>query len=89
MPSDKNRHITTATDKEEEALEWVAGGPDQADAYLDARVHEVLQSYINQYNLATAVVPPADLGQAYIAATAEQQTQIAQILGVPIPEPTT
>ena len=74
--------LVVLTDIQVQALAWVAGESDPKD-YLRARNTEILNSYVDGYNRATAVVAPEDLGQAYLAASTEQQQQIADILGVP------
>jgi len=78
-------YVVTTTASEEEALQWVAGNahpPQDAAAYFDARAHEVLHSYEQQYAVQSAVAPVDDVAVAYAAGTSEQQAQVATILGV-------
>jgi hypothetical protein len=76
--------VTTTTD-EQAALEWVAGQadpPEEPAVYFDARMHEVLKSYTQQYAVQNAVAPVDDVAVAYAQGTSEQQSQVAGILGV-------
>jgi hypothetical protein len=78
--------VTTSAD-EEEALQWAAAqtdSPQDAASYFDARMHEVLQSYVKQHSVQTAVAPVEDVAVAYAQGTSEQQAQVATILAVPL-----
>ena len=76
--------VIIPTPKQEEALRWVAGEGDPSE-YLIARNNELLDSYVNQYDIATAPVPPADFAAAYVAATPAQQAAAMAALGVTVP----
>jgi hypothetical protein len=81
-------YTVTTTDSEEEALQWVAAEAEQdAAAYFDLRMHEVLHSYEQQHALHTAVAPVDDVAVAYASGTSEQQAQVATILGVETTRP--
>jgi hypothetical protein len=89
MEGSGNRLMTdytvTASAGEDEALQWVAGNadpPQDAAAYFDQRMHEVLHSYEQQHAVQTAVAPVDDVAVAYAAGTSEQQAQVATILGL-------
>lgn len=78
--------VTTSPD-EESALQWVASQadpPEDAGAYFDKRMHEVLNDYVKQHSVQTAVAPVDDVAVAYATANAAQQTQVATILTVPL-----
>jgi translation initiation factor 6 (eIF-6) len=82
---------TVTTDAaEEEALQWVAASadpPQDAATYFDARMHEVLHSYVQQHAVGTAVAPVDDVAVEYAKASTEQQAQVANILGVQVTRP--
>jgi hypothetical protein len=81
-------YIVTTTASEEEALQWVAAQAEQeAAAYFDLRMHEVLHSYEQQHAVATALAPVDDVAVAYATGTSEQQAQVATILGVETTRP--
>ncbi len=78
--------VTTSTD-EESALQWVASQtdpPEDAATYFNKRMHEVLNDYVKQHNMQTAVAPVDDVAVAYATASTAQQTQVANILTVPL-----
>ena len=81
-------YTITTTASEDEALQWVASHadpPQDAATYFDARMHEVLHSYEQQYAVQTAVAPVDDVAVAYAKADAATQTQVAATLGVETP----
>lgn len=87
LSDDKNKHTVIASADEEQALEWAAAQadpPQDADAYFDARMHEVLADYVRQYSIQTAVAPVDDVAVAYATAPAAEQAQVAAILNVPL-----
>jgi hypothetical protein len=76
------------TDEQNQALYWVSGAegtPDPAQtasAYLQARNEEILNSYVQGHNLATAPVPTRDIAYGYAYGTPEQQAQVVAVLGL-------
>jgi hypothetical protein len=83
-------YTVTTTATEEEALQWAASQvdpPQDAAAYFDARMHEVLHSYEQQHAVQTAAAPVEDVAVAYAKADTPTQTQVAGILGVEVPAP--
>lgn len=74
-----------ATDEQDAALVWVAGEGDPA-LYLQARNDEILNSYVQGHNLATAPVPTKDVAYGYAYGTPEQQAQVVTILGLDDPK---
>jgi hypothetical protein len=74
----------TATDEQDAALAWVTGEGD-AQAYLQARNDEILNSYVAQHKLATAPVPTKDVAAAYAYARPEQQAAVVTALGLENP----
>jgi len=78
-------YAITVTDEQDQALAWVAGGAENSAAYLQARNDEMLNSYVQGYNLATAPVPTKDVAVAYAYGTPEQQAQVVKVLGLDTP----
>jgi hypothetical protein len=88
--ADMSDYTVTTSASEEEALQWVASQadpPQDAAAYFDARMHDVLGDYVKQYSVQTAVAPVDDVALAYASGTSEQQAQVATILGVEATKP--
>jgi len=82
------QYTVTASASENEALQWVAAQAEQdAAAYFDLRMHDVLHSYEQLHAVNTAVAPVDDVAVAYAAGTSEQQAQVATILGVEATKP--
>jgi hypothetical protein len=76
-------YTVTTSASEEEALQWVAAEAAQdAAAYFDARMHEVLHSYEQQHAVGTAVAPVDDVAVAYAQADAATQAQVVSTLGI-------
>jgi len=78
-------YTITATAEQDAALAWVAGAGDPA-AYLQARNTEILDSYVQGHNLATAPVPTKDVAYGYAYGTPEQQAQVVTVLGLDDPK---
>jgi hypothetical protein len=75
--------VIDVSDTQQTALEWVAGGPANAEAYLQARNNEMLETYVRNYNIQSAPVPPLDMATAYVYATPDQQNAALAALGIP------
>ena len=81
-------YVVTTTPDEQTALEWVASQtdpPQDPEMYFDARMHEVLRSYQQQYSVQTAAAPVDDVAVAYVQADTPTQEQVNTLLGVQAP----
>lgn len=84
------QYTVTTSDSEEQALQWCAANgepPTDAASYFDARMHEVLHSYEQQYAVKTASAPVEDVAVAYAAADTPTQVQVNTLLGVETTNP--
>lgn len=78
-------YTVTTTDEEQAALEWVAAQAEPAQdpaIYFDARMHEVLHSYVVQYGVATSQASPQEVALAYVQAAPLTQVRVNVLLGV-------
>ena len=76
-------YTVTTTPDEQAALEWCAAQAEQdPEMYFDARMHEVLHSYEQQYAVANAAAPIDDVAVAYAKADTPTQEQVNTLLGV-------
>jgi hypothetical protein len=83
-------YTITATTEQDEALAWVAqqaDPPQEPAAYLQARNTDILNDYVRQHAVQTAVAPVDDVAVAYASGTTQQQAQVADILGLQITRP--
>ena len=81
-------YTVTTTPDEQAALEWCAAQtdpPQDPEMYFDARMHEVLHSYEQQYAVANAAAPIDDVAIAYAKADTPTQEQVNTLLGVEAP----
>lgn len=81
-------YTVTTTPDEQAALEWVASQADPSqdpEIYFDARMHEVLHSYQQQYAVQTAAAPVEDVAVAYAQADTPTQEQVNTLLGMQAP----
>ena len=68
------------TDEQWQALYWL----DRSDpvGYAQARFNDLLNNYVQQYNLAVVPAPVDEVAKAYAEAPLKDQREVAQILGV-------
>lgn len=75
----------TASVEEVNALKWMGtnqGGVTDAVVFQDS-VHAMLQSFVSNWNAATANSAPYDVAKAYAAAPLADQQEVDAILNTP------
>ena len=80
-------YVVSTNPDEQAALEWVASQadpPQDPEIYFDARMHEVLRSYQQQYAVQNAAAPVEDVAVAYAKADTPTQEQVNTLLGVQV-----